>query len=120
MEDGEPTEVAKKYRQKFEEISIDEYQDSNLVQEKILTSISRGNNIFMVGDIKQSIYINLDKQDQSYLQKSNSTYALKSDLNQSSKGLKIQLFKNFRSRQNVLDITNMVFENIMSKKLGKC
>ena len=116
-EDGEPTEVAKKYRQKFEEISIDEYQDSNLVQEKILTSISRGNNIFMVGDIKQSIYKFRQARPELFTEKY-STYALKSDLNQSSKGLKIQLFKNFRSRQNVLDITNMVFENIMSKKLG--
>ena len=116
-EDGEPTEVAKKYRQKFEEISIDEYQDSNLVQEKILTSISRGNNIFMVGDIKQSIYKFRQARPELFTEKY-STYALKNDLNQSSKGLKIQLFKNFRSRQNVLDITNMVFENIMSKKLG--
>ena len=51
-----PTTVAKKYQEKFLEIAIDEYQDSNLVQESILTSISRGNNIFMVGDVKQSIY----------------------------------------------------------------
>ena len=55
-ENEEPTEIAKKYQEKFEEIDIDEYQDSNLVQEKILTSISKGNNIFMVGDVKQSIY----------------------------------------------------------------
>ena len=51
-----PTDVAKKYQEKFEEIAIDEYQDSNLVQESILTSISNGKNIFMVGDVKQSIY----------------------------------------------------------------
>ena len=55
-ENGEATELAKKYREKFQEIAIDEYQDSNLVQEQILTSISKGNNIFMVGDVKQSIY----------------------------------------------------------------
>ena len=55
-ENNNPTEVAKKYKEKFEEIAIDEYQDSNLVQEAILTSISKGNNIFMVGDVKQSIY----------------------------------------------------------------
>ena len=52
----EPTQIAKKYQEKFTEIAIDEYQDSNLVQEYILTSISKGNNIFMVGDVKQSIY----------------------------------------------------------------
>ena len=50
------TKVAKKYTEKFEEIAIDEYQDSNLVQEYILSSISKGNNMFMVGDVKQSIY----------------------------------------------------------------
>ena len=57
-EDGthEKSEVAKKYMKNFEEIAIDEYQDSNLVQEYILTAVSRGNNIFMVGDVKQSIY----------------------------------------------------------------
>ena len=50
------TDIAKKYSQKFEEIAIDEYQDSNEVQEYILTAVSRENNIFMVGDVKQSIY----------------------------------------------------------------
>ena len=51
-----PSPAAKKYQEKFEEIAIDEYQDSNLVQEYILSTISKGNNIFMVGDVKQSIY----------------------------------------------------------------
>ena len=51
-----PTEVAEKYQEKFEEIAIDEYQDSNEIQEYLLNTISRGNNIFMVGDVKQSIY----------------------------------------------------------------
>ena len=116
-ENGEPTEVAKKYQEKFEEISIDEYQDSNLVQEQILTSISRGNNVFMVGDVKQSIYKFRQARPELFLDKY-SNYDLKSSLNEKSRGLKIQLFKNFRSRQNVLDITNLVFENIMSNKLG--
>ena len=51
-----PSEIALKYKKRFVEIAIDEYQDSNLVQESILTSISNGKNIFMVGDVKQSIY----------------------------------------------------------------
>ena len=51
-----PTEIAKKYCEKFVEIAIDEYQDSNLLQEYILNAISRCTNIFMVGDVKQSIY----------------------------------------------------------------
>ena len=116
-ENGNPTEVAKKYKEKFEEISIDEYQDSNLVQEQILTSISRGNNVFMVGDVKQSIYKFRQARPELFLDKY-SNYDLKNRLNEESTGLKIQLFKNFRSRQNVLDITNLVFENIMSNKLG--
>lgn len=115
--DGNPTETAKKYMEKFEEISIDEYQDSNLVQEQILTSISRDNNVFMVGDVKQSIYKFRQARPELFLQKY-STYNLKKEQSLESLGLKIQLFKNFRSRRNVLDITNLVFENIMSNKLG--
>ena len=56
LKDGEPTDVAVSYRDKFNEILIDEYQDSNLVQEYILWSVSNGQNVFMVGDVKQSIY----------------------------------------------------------------
>ena len=116
-EDGEKTEVAKKYENKFEEILIDEYQDSNLVQEKILTSISKGNNIFMVGDVKQSIYRFRQARPELFLEKYEK-YDTKSGVNVDSTGLKIQLFKNFRSRKSILDITNLVFENIMSKELG--
>ena len=116
-EDESKTEVAKKYTEKFEEILIDEYQDSNLVQEKILTSISRGNNIFMVGDVKQSIYKFRQARPELFLDKYQN-YDIKNEVTTDSKGLKIQLFKNFRSRKNILDITNLVFENIMSEKLG--
>ena len=116
-EDGNPSNIAKKYSEKFEEIAIDEYQDSNLVQEKLLTSISRGNNIFMVGDVKQSIYKFRQAMPELFLEKYNK-YKLKSKYEKEADGLKIQLFKNFRSRKSVLDITNLVFENIMSEKLG--
>ena len=68
-ENGEETEAAKKYKEKLMEIAIDEYQDSNLVQEYILTSISRGNNIFMVGDVKQSIYKFRQARPELFLQK---------------------------------------------------
>lgn len=127
------TDVAKKYKEKFEEIAIDEYQDSNLVQEYILKSVSKGNNIFMVGDVKQSIYKFRQARPELFLEKY-STYKLKNNQIESStetetnskkddiinnkKGLKIQLFKNFRSRENVLDLTNLIFENIMSTNLG--
>ena len=116
-EDGKyvATEVAKKYQEKFEEIAIDEYQDSNLVQEYILTTVSKGNNIFMVGDVKQSIYKFRQARPELFLDKYKDYLEIdeKTDI-----GRKIQLFENFRSRKNVLDITNLVFEDIMSKKVG--
>ena len=116
-ENEKTTNVANLYKDHFEEILIDEYQDSNLVQEKILTSISRGNNIFMVGDVKQSIYKFRQARPELFLEKY-SNYKLKSEQNVENPGLKIQLFKNFRSRKNVLDTTNLIFQNIMSEKLG--
>ena len=116
-EDGthERTDVAKKYMNQFEEIAIDEYQDSNLVQEYILTAVSRGNNIFMVGDVKQSIYKFRQARPELFLEKYKS-YSLE---NANERGLKIQLFKNFRSRENILDFTNEIFKNIMSESLGE-
>lgn len=112
----EETEVAKKYKEKFEEIAVDEYQDSNLVQEYILNSISNQKNIFMVGDVKQSIYKFRQARPELFLEKYEK-YQLKPQKN-TEDGLKIQLFKNFRSRSNILEITNLVFEDIMSKELG--
>lgn len=116
-EDGthERSDIAKKYMKQFEEIAIDEYQDSNLVQEYILTSVSRGNNIFMVGDVKQSIYKFRQARPELFLEKYKS-YSLE---NANEKGLKIQLFKNFRSRENILDFTNEIFKSIMSENLGE-
>ena len=114
-EDETPSEIAKKYQEKFIEIAIDEYQDSNLVQEYILTSISNGKNIFMVGDVKQSIYKFRQAMPDLFLGK----YSNYSENEANDKGLKIKLFKNFRSRKNVLDFTNLIFENIMGEKLGE-
>ena len=117
-EEKRETEVAKRYKEKFEEIAIDEYQDSNLVQEQILTSISKGNNVFMVGDVKQSIYKFRQARPELFLDKYKK-YNLKNENERNSSGLKIQLFKNFRSRKNILDMTNIVFKNIMSEKVGE-
>ena len=110
------TQVAKKYQEKYEEIAIDEYQDSNLVQEYIMGAVSKKNNIFMVGDVKQSIYKFRQAMPELFLSK----YYKYSNISERKKGdnLKIQLFKNFRSRENVLNFTNIIFENIMSKDLG--
>ncbi|MBR3153121.1 MAG: helicase-exonuclease AddAB subunit AddA [Clostridia bacterium] len=114
-EDGNyiKTEVARKYQEKYKEIAIDEYQDSNLVQEYLLSSISDGKNIFMVGDVKQSIYKFRQASPELFLDKYE-----KYDEKEGEDGLKIKLFKNFRSRKEVLDFANLIFENIMSKKLG--
>ena len=110
-----PSEIALKYQKKFVEIAIDEYQDSNLVQESILTSISNGKNIFMVGDVKQSIYKFRQARPELFLDKYEK-YTLEDNIE--SLGNKIQLFKNFRSRENILDTTNLIFKEIMSKNLG--
>mgnify|MGYP004630097275 FL=1 len=116
-EDGTKTEIAKKYD--FEEIMCDEYQDSNLVQEQILKSVSNGHNIFMVGDVKQSIYRFREARPDLFLNK----YEMYKPANDTEKELKddtkILLYKNFRSRENVVDFVNTVFQSIMSKALGE-
>ena len=111
------TQIAKKYQEKYAEIAIDEYQDSNLVQEYILTAVSKENNIFMVGDVKQSIYKFRQAMPELFLSKY-STYKKKENKNNED-NLKIQLFKNFRSKPNILKFTNILFENIMSNVLGE-
>lgn len=117
-ENGElvPSEAAESYQQKFAEVMIDEYQDSNLVQEAILTSVSgvsKGNyNIFMVGDVKQSIYRFRLSRPELFMEKYH-TYSL-----ESGKKQRIDLHKNFRSRREVLDSTNFVFEQIMMPEFG--
>lgn len=112
-----PSKAAKDIRSQYVEIMIDEYQDSNYVQEKILTSISRESigepNIFMVGDVKQSIYKFRLAKPELFMDK----YAKYSD---SEEGAcrKIDLHKNFRSRSEVLDSVNEIFYNIMRKEFG--
>ena len=111
----EPSEVAKEYQDQFREIMIDEYQDSNLIQETILTSISgvsKGKyNIFMVGDVKQSIY-SFRLSDKSFYGKFD-TYDLEKGPKQ-----RIDLHKNFRSRKEVLD-SELHFRQIMMRNLGE-
>ena len=117
-ENGNKTEIAKKYN--FNEILIDEYQDSNLLQEEILKSVSNGHNTFMVGDVKQSIYRFREARPDLFIHKYE-TYK-KCDLDASdelTEDTKIMLYNNFRSRDSVLDFTNLIFDNIMSKELGE-
>lgn len=116
----EETEKAKKtaeeFRDTFEEIMIDEYQDSNEVQETLLRSISREergeNNIFMVGDVKQSIYRFRLARPELFMKKYDS-YSLEESTTQ-----RIDLHKNFRSREEVLICTNDIFYKIMARSLG--
>lgn len=107
------TAVARELASLYEEIYIDEYQDSNKVQEMILSSISRGNNMFMVGDIKQSIYSFRQADPGIFLDKYN-TY----EENAVSGNALICLHKNFRSRENVLFSVNDIFQRIMKRELG--
>ncbi len=111
-----PSASAKEYQDKFSEVMIDEYQDSNLIQEAILTSVStvsRGKpNIFMVGDVKQSIYRFRLSRPELFMEKYD-TYSLTDGKNQ-----RIDLHKNFRSRSEVLDSTNFVFRQVMQKDIG--
>lgn len=118
-----PTRAALELSELFEEILIDEYQDSNLVQETILRAISREHkgvaNRFMVGDVKQSIYKFRLAMPELFLEKYKSygTYdrdeAGNINLNQ-----RIDLDKNFRSRRTILDFVNVIFEQIMTEPIG--
>ncbi len=115
----EPTLVAMEYRDYFEEIMVDEYQDANLVQEYLLASISRNalgdHNRFMVGDVKQSIYRFRMSMPELFMEKM--AYYTDDSVEDSDEVL-ISLCQNFRSRKEVLDSCNAVFEKIMCKELG--
>ncbi len=108
--------IAQMYREQFEEILIDEYQDSNMIQEYILNKISKGN-IFMVGDVKQSIYRFRQACPELFLEKYNSYSLIDEGNNSDCK--KILLFKNFRSNKNIIDQCNFIFKNSMSKDVGE-
>ena len=116
-ENNKKTEIANKYQ--FDEVLIDEYQDINEVQEKILTSVSNGKNTFMVGDVKQSIYRFRQSRPNIFIDKYiNYKKAQKND-EKLEESTKILLYKNFRSRLEVLETTNIIFQSIMSKEFGE-
>lgn len=111
-------EIAEEYRKKYEEIMIDEYQDSNLIQETLLMQISRMShgeyNVFMVGDVKQSIYRFRLSRPELFMEKYE-TY----ESEETARKRRIDLHKNFRSRGEVLNAVNFIFYQIMTKALGK-
>lgn len=116
-EKDERTDAARELSKKFAEIMIDEYQDSNLVQEKLLTSVSKMEdgiyNIFMVGDVKQSIYRFRLARPDLFMEKFK-TYPQEEGMD----CLRIDLHKNFRSRAEVLEGVNYLFYQIMGEDLG--
>lgn len=108
-----PTQVACELKEKYSEILLDEYQDTNNIQEEIFRLISRDEkNIFMVGDLKQSIYKFRNAVPKLFADK----YKLYA--REPEKGGLIRLFKNFRSRTEVVEGINYIFSNIMSESLG--
>lgn len=113
-----PSRTALEYRARFDEIMVDEYQDSNLVQEILIHMVSRHApqtpNVFMVGDVKQSIYRFRQAMPELFLEKYNTYSTVSGDPFR-----KIMLFKNFRSRSGVLDAVNYVFKQIMSESVGE-
>lgn len=114
---SENSGVADNFKEYFDEVLVDEYQDSNAVQEAIIDLVSRkysdDPNVFMVGDIKQSIYRFRQAKPELFLEKYN-TYS-----KEQGKNVKIQLYKNFRSRDEVIKGVNYIFKEIMSRVVGE-
>lgn len=115
---GEPTELAALVSTRYREIMVDEYQDTNEVQNRIFDAIScKGENLFTVGDIKQSIYRFRLADPRIFLQHYNTWPPLAAaDEHESAKLL---LSRNFRSRREVLEATNFVFRNVLSREMGE-
>ncbi|MET1029486.1 helicase-exonuclease AddAB subunit AddA [Domibacillus tundrae] len=118
IENGQPSKAAEAYRRRFKEVLVDEYQDVNMVQETIVRLVSKDDeqsgNLFMVGDVKQSIYRFRLAEPGLFLGKYN-----RFNRDGLGTGLKIGLSRNFRSRKEVLDGTNYVFQQIMGTEVGE-
>ncbi|MCU6707665.1 helicase-exonuclease AddAB subunit AddA [Paenibacillus sp. J5C_2022] len=122
-----PSEAALSYREQFDEVLLDEYQDTNLVQESIVTLIARqsSGNLFMVGDVKQSIYRFRLAEPNLFLQKyksyrsSSDSGMLKHEDEETAPGVRIDLARNFRSRSEVVDGVNAVFRSIMRESVAE-
>ncbi len=114
---SENSGVADNFKEYFDEVLVDEYQDSNAVQEAIIDLVSRkysdDPNVFMVGDVKQSIYRFRQAKPELFIEKYN-TYS-----KEQGKNIKIQLYKNFRSRDEVIKGVNYIFKEIMSRVVGE-
>lgn len=117
-ENGEPTQLAREYSERFCEIMVDEYQDVNSVQDCIFRALSRnGENLFMVGDVKQSIYRFRLADPGIFLDKYESYPDLDDALD--FEPARIMLRSNFRSRREITEAVNHVFRTCMSHSLGE-
>ena len=113
-DDPKPSEVALELQDTFKEIMVDEYQDTNGVQETIINLISRVDNRFYVGDVKQAIY-SFRMADSSLFMNKYNTYGLMKDAVER----RIDLAKNFRSHENILTTTNFIFYQIMTQEAAE-
>ena len=111
-----PSQAAKEISRQYQEIMIDEYQDSNYIQEALLGAVAGAgtgmHNRFMVGDIKQSIYGFRNARPELFLEKYHGFRR------EGSSGKRIDLHRNFRSRQQVLDAVNVLFRQLMTEQMG--
>lgn len=114
-----PSEIAMEYRDKIKYIFIDEYQDINGKQEAIINKIKREKNLFMVGDVKQSIYRFRLADPGIFNEKYNSFSFDREELDDDNIHRVIELNKNFRSREEILKSTNYIFSRIMSSEFGE-
>ena len=111
-----PSQTALEYQKQFTEVLVDEYQDTNLVQETILNMVTKQEgpgNMFMVGDVKQSIYRFRHAEPSLFIDK------YKRFSSPDSLARKIDLARNFRSRKQVLDGANYIFRQILNEELGE-
>ena len=113
-DDPQPSEVALELQDTFKEIMVDEYQDTNGVQETIINLISRVDNRFYVGDVKQAIY-SFRMADSSLFMNKYNTYGLMNNAVER----RIDLAKNFRSHENILTTTNFIFYQIMTQEAAE-
>lgn len=111
---SENPDITKQVKEKYEEILMDEYQDTSLLQEEIFRHVTNGTNLFMVGDMKQSIY-RFRNSDPTIFKAKSDTYESVED----APCRKIILSQNFRSRREVLDSVNDIFSAIMSEDAGE-
>ncbi|HEX3027612.1 MAG TPA: helicase-exonuclease AddAB subunit AddA, partial [Clostridia bacterium] len=111
-----PTSIAERVSRRFEEVMIDEYQDTNLAQDTIFRSVSRGEtNLFMVGDVKQSIYRFRQAMPEIFIEKKERF----APYGEGVSPARIILGKNFRSRSGVTDAVNFIFHLLMTKQMGE-